>query len=92
MIDALPFLAENVTETINSETSVFFSSEQTYDLMACLHELQSEKESLKPKVKNLLEEYEIELRRRLSSNLAVSLMLENDISCQMKSALSIPAF
>ena len=65
LIDALPFLAENVTETINSETSVFFSSEQTYDLMGCLHELQNEKESLPAKQKNLVLEYELELRRRL---------------------------
>ena len=92
MIDALPFLAENVTETINSETSVFFSSEQTYDLMGCLQELQSEKETLPSKQQNILKEYEIELRRRLSSNLAVSLMLENDISSQMKASMSIPAF
>ena len=44
LIDALPFLADNVTQTIQESAGVFFSSEQTYELMQCLHELQNDSE------------------------------------------------
>ena len=44
LIDALPFLADNVTQTIQESAGVFFSSEQTYELMQCLHELQNDTE------------------------------------------------
>ena len=44
LIDALPFLADNVTQTIQESSGVFFSSEQTYELMQCLHELQNDTE------------------------------------------------
>jgi len=95
LIDALPFLADNVTQTIQESAGVFFSSEQTYELMQCLHELQNDTE-LPVKQKNLLEEYEMELRRRLANNLGVALMQENDSSSIKASraadSISISAF
>ena len=93
LIDALPFLADNVSETIHDSPGVYFSSEQTYELMQCLHDLQNEKE-LPAKQKLLLEQYEVELRRRFANNLAVALMQENDNSVNnvAKTTVSIPAF
>ena len=96
--DTLPFLAESVSECINDESGrkAFFSSEQTYELIHCLHELKEEIEELPTKQKNLLVEHEAELRRKLAINLSVALMQENDASAvknlAKQSKSSIPAF
>jgi len=96
--DTLPFLAESVSECINDENGrkAFFSSEQTYELIHCLHELKEEIEELPTKQKNLLVEHEAELRRKLAINLSVALMQENDASAvknmAKQSKSSIPAF
>ena len=89
LVDTLPFLANNVSESIHTPAGCFFTSEQTYDLMHCLHEL--EKEELPPKQSTILKDRETELRRKLAINLSVALMQENDASsCKNKTA--IPAF
>ena len=96
--DTLPFLAESVSECINDENGrkAFFSSEQTYELIHCLHELKEELDELPTKQKNLLIEHEAELRRKLAINLSVALMQENDASAiknmAKQSKSSIPAF
>ena len=98
LTDTLPFLANSVSECINDENSrkAFFSSEQTYELIHCLHELKEDLEDLPTKQKNLLLENEAELRRKLAINLSVALMQENDASAMKNSTkqtkLSIPAF
>ena len=74
----------------------FLSSEQTYELIHCLHELNENLEELPAKQKNLLLENEAELRRKLAINLSVALMQENDASAVVnlakQSKPSIPAF
>ena len=66
-------------ENETSKQTVFFSSSQTYELMHCLQELCLETE-LPIKQKLLLEENETRIRMKLARNLAVSLMMEGDIS------------
>lgn len=90
LIDTLPFLAESIA---GENTKLFFSSEQTYELMHCLHELKAEHD-LPAKQKTILEEHETELRRKFACNLAVALMFENDgsqksASSQAKQTLSV---
>jgi nuclear pore complex protein Nup85 len=82
LTDSLPFLAENNSSSAQEETTkgVFFDSEQTYELMACLYELQDLKQELPQKQKLILEQHGTELRQKLASNLAVALMQENDCS------------
>ena len=96
LIDTLPFLAESVSEGINEEgKNAFFSSEQTYELMHCLHELEDEQNDLPGKQKALLQDHDKELRRKLAINLSVALMQENDassvknVSKQTKSSIPV---
>ena len=95
LIDTLPFLANSVSECINEGKSAFFSSEQTYDLMHCLHELNSDQD-LPQKQRNVLKDNEADLRRKLAINLSVALMQENDASAlkrnQPVKSASVPAF
>merc|ERR1711997_481792 len=97
LTDTLPFLADSVNECLNEENGrkAFFTSEQTYELIHCLHELQENLEDLPAKQKNSLLENEAELRRKLAINLSVALMQENDASSvknmSKQSKLSIPA-
>ena len=95
LTDTLPFLADTVSECINEGKDAFFNSEQTYELMHCLHELEDEND-LPGKQKALLEEHGQELRRKLAINLSVALMQENDASAvknvAKQSKSSIPAF
>ena len=92
------FLHSSVNECLNDENGrkAFFTSEQTYELIHCLHELQENPEDLPTKQKNSLLENEAELRRKLAINLSVALMQENDASSvknmSKQSKLSIPAF
>ena len=93
LIDALPFLDVNQDGTFGDESmdnqayenedskpkSTFFTSSQTYELMHCLQQLSLEKE-LPLKQNLLLEEYETRIRMKLAKNLAMSLMLEGDVS------------
>ena len=91
LIDALPFLdnsrlgvGEDSIYDVEDENgvakqTVFFSSSQTYELMHCLQQLTQEQE-LPIKQKLLLEEHETRIRMKLSRNLAISLMSEEDIS------------
>ena len=80
LIDTLPFLAENVAENMMEGKGVYFNSEQTYELMHCLHELTQgdEDKSLPRKQRVILEEHEAILRRKLAHNLGVALMQEGD--------------
>ncbi len=80
LVDTLPFLAENVAENMQSGKGAYFNSEQTYELMHCLHELSREIDTLPRKQKLVLEEHDAILRRKLAHNLAVALMQENDSS------------
>ena len=95
LTDTLPFLANSVSECINEGRSAFFNSEQTYDLMHCLHELEND-DDLPVKQKNILQANQADLRRKLAINLSVALMQENDISAMKnvskQSKSSIPAF
>ena len=92
LIDAMSFLDSNQGPPSDEESMcnfedenettkqiVFFSSSQTYELMHCLQELCLETE-LPIKQKLLLEENETRIRMKLARNLAISLMMEGDIS------------
>jgi len=93
LIDAVPFLADGLSlgpgimdEEMGDATTgttddgmkqVYFNSEQTYELMHCLQELDSGK-GLPKKQQLMLEESEGTIRMKLARNLAVSLMNEGD--------------
>jgi len=92
LIDAMPFLAdslmtssesmltaeeESAPETQQQQQKVYFSSEQTYELLHCLQELVSES-NLPKKQQLVLEENESQIRMKLARNLAVALMNEGD--------------
>ena len=85
-----------ICECINEEgKNTFFSSEQTYELMHCLHELEDKQNYLPGKQKGLLQEHDKELRRKLAIDLSVLLMQENDalavrnVSKEIKSSILV---
>lgn len=90
LVDTLPFLANNVSESINASSGCFFSSEQSYDLMHCLHELESEE--LPAKQSAILKERGTELKRKLAINLSAALMQENDASSRSAGSRTVSAF